>query len=95
MPEVNAALRVVDGALVVVDCIEGQGVQVPLVVVVFVSHSRFFRDCPEQTETLIRTAMIERIRPLLFVNKLDRVFLELRLDVEEAYQSFERCALTV
>jgi len=67
--EVTAALRVTDGALVVVDCVEGVCVQ---------------------TETVLRQAISERIRPVLFVNKLDRVFLELHMDLEEAYQTFAR-----
>jgi len=72
--EVTAALRVTDGALVVVDCIEGVCVQ---------------------TETVLRQAISERIRPILFVNKLDRVFLELHMDGEEAYQNFNRAIESV
>eukprot|EP00899_Mesostigma_viride_P009973 jgi/Mesvir1/18978/Mv18943-RA.1 len=67
--EVTAALRITDGALVVVDCIEGVCVQ---------------------TETVLRQALGERIRPVLTINKLDRCFLELMLDGEEAYQSYQR-----
>ncbi|KAK8500724.1 hypothetical protein V6N12_031384 [Hibiscus sabdariffa] len=67
--EVTAALRITDGALVVVDCIEGVCVQ---------------------TETVLRQALGERIRPVLTVNKMDRCFLELRIDGEEAYQTFQR-----
>jgi len=72
--EVTAALRVTDGALVVVDCIEGVCVQ---------------------TETVLRQAISERIKPVLFVNKLDRVFLELHMDLEEAYQTFSRAIESV
>jgi len=72
--EVTAALRVTDGALVVVDCIEGVCVQ---------------------TETVLRQAIAERIKPVLFVNKLDRLFLELHMEHEAAYQTFNRAIESV
>jgi len=67
--EVTAALRVTDGALVVVDCVSGVCVQ---------------------TETVLRQAISERIRPVLFMNKMDLALLTLQLEMEDLYQTFQR-----
>ena len=72
--EVTAALRVTDGALVVVDCVSGVCVQ---------------------TETVLRQAIGERIKPILFMNKMDRALLELQLQKEELYQRLERIVESV
>jgi elongation factor 2 len=72
--EVTAALRVTDGALVVVDCVSGVCVQ---------------------TETVLRQAIAERIRPVLMMNKMDRALLELQLGQEEMYQTFNRIVESV
>lgn len=67
--EVTAALRVTDGALVVVDCVSGVCVQ---------------------TETVLRQAIAERIKPILFLNKMDLALLTLQVSKEELYQTFQR-----
>jgi elongation factor 2 len=67
--EVTAALRVTDGALVVVDCVSGVCVQ---------------------TETVLRQAIAERIKPVLFMNKMDRALLELQLEPDDLFQTFQR-----
>lgn len=43
-----------------------------------------------QTETVLRQAISERIKPVLFMNKMDRALLELQLDAEDLYQTFQR-----
>jgi elongation factor 2 len=40
--------------------------------------------------TVLRQAIGERIKPVLWINKLDRMFLELHMDLESMYQNFAR-----
>ncbi|KAK4534268.1 hypothetical protein CDCA_CDCA01G0293 [Cyanidium caldarium] len=69
--EVSAAARLSDGALVVVDVVEGV--------------------C-SQTRAVLRRALQESLRPVLVLNKLDRLALELHMTPDEAYAQL-RCVL--
>ena len=67
--DVAAAARLCDGALVVVDALEGVCIQ---------------------TAAVLRTAWAEGLRPLLVLNKIDRLVVELRLSPMEAYSQLCR-----
>lgn len=43
-----------------------------------------------QTETVLRQAIAERIKPVLFMNKMDLALLTLQIDKEDMYQTFQR-----
>jgi hypothetical protein len=67
--EVTAALRLSDGCVLVVDAVEGVGVQ---------------------TSTVVRQAIADGVKPVLFINKLDRYIVELRADNETIYNGLCR-----
>ncbi|MEM4619928.1 MAG: GTP-binding protein, partial [Desulfurococcaceae archaeon] len=61
------AMRVIDGAILVVDAVEG---------------------VMTQTEMYLRAALEEYVRPVLFINKVDRLIKELKLTPTEIQQRF-------
>ncbi|VDB85573.1 unnamed protein product [Peniophora sp. CBMAI 1063] len=63
--EVSTAARLVDGALVLVDAVEGVS---------------------SQTISVLRQAWDDRLKPILVINKIDRLATELRMSPIEAYQ---------
>lgn len=98
--EVTAALRVTDGALVVVDCVSGKcrsdSCDHHMCSLFFHTNLPILNRCSPpsgvcvQTETVLRQAIAERIKPVLFMNKMDLAMLTLQLEQEDMYQKFTR-----
>jgi elongation factor 2 len=60
--DVTRAMRAVDGAIILVDAVEG---------------------IMPQTETVVKQALRERVKPVLFINKVDRLIKEVKLTPEK------------
>ncbi|MEK6835271.1 MAG: elongation factor EF-2 [Nanoarchaeota archaeon] len=60
--DVTRAMRAVDGAIILVDAVEG---------------------IMPQTETVVKQALRERVKPILFINKVDRLVREVKLTPEK------------
>ncbi|MBS7657303.1 elongation factor EF-2 [Candidatus Bathyarchaeota archaeon] len=71
---VTRSLRAADGALVVVDAVEG-----PMT----------------QTETVLMQALRERVKPLLFINKVDRLIKEIKLTPDEMQNKFAKIIVRI
>lgn len=67
--EVSTASRLCDGALILVDAVEGV--------------------C-SQTVTVLRQTWLEHMKPLLVINKMDRLITELKMSPSEAYSHLSK-----
>jgi elongation factor 2 len=67
--KVTRALRVIDGAIVVVDAVE---------------------EIMAQTEIVTKQALEERVRPVLFINKVDKLIAELQLNEDQIQKKLDQ-----
>lgn len=67
--KVTRALRMIDGAIVLVDAVE---------------------EIMAQTEVVVRQALNERVKPVLFINKIDKLITNLRLSAEKIQEKISR-----
>jgi elongation factor 2 len=66
---VTRALRIIDGAIVLVDAVE---------------------EIMAQTEVVVKQALNERVKPVLFINKIDRLIKDLKLSAEKIQEKISR-----
>lgn len=72
--QVTRAARAIDGAIVVVDFVDG---------------------VMPQTETVLRTALKEYVKPVLFINKTDRAITELKLPPDKIMEKIGKIVIEV
>ena len=72
--EVTRAMRAVDGAICLIDAVEG---------------------VMPQTENVLRQCLKERVRPVLFINKVDRLIKEIKLTPEMMQSRFIKIIMNV
>jgi len=72
--QVTRACRAIDGAIVVVDFVDG---------------------VMPQTESVLRTALKEYVKPVLFINKIDRAITELKLPPEKILERISKIVIEV
>lgn len=72
--DVIRAMRAVDGAVLVVDAVEG---------------------VMPQTETVLRQALREKVKPVLFINKVDRLITEMHVTPEDMQKKFIKVVIDI
>lgn len=65
--EVSCSIRVTDGAMVLIDTVDG---------------------VKAQTKTVLTQALAERVKPVLIINKIDKLFMSLQMKPREIYHQF-------